>query len=180
MALTATQHTVDLTLSDVDRGVYDSLTLRLARHPSESAPYLVARALAFALEQRDGLAFSKGLSVTDEPAVWAHDPTGALTAWIEVGTPDAARLHKARKATDDVAVYCHKDPAPWLRALTGQRVHEASSLRLYALDRKLVEALADTLDRRAAWSVTRSEGVLYVATDTLEVEAPLESLPWPG
>jgi hypothetical protein len=30
-------------LSDVDRGVYESLDLRVARHPSESARYLLMR-----------------------------------------------------------------------------------------------------------------------------------------
>jgi uncharacterized protein YaeQ len=35
MALTSTIYRVDLALSDVDRGVYETLELRLALHPSE-------------------------------------------------------------------------------------------------------------------------------------------------
>ena len=41
MAQTSTVHTFDLTLSDVDRGVYQTLALKLARHPSETADHLV-------------------------------------------------------------------------------------------------------------------------------------------
>ena len=62
MALTATIHHFTIELSHADRGVYESLDLRVARHPSESAEFLCARVLAFCLEQREGLAFSKGLS----------------------------------------------------------------------------------------------------------------------
>jgi len=49
MALTATVHHVQVTLSDVDREVYEKLDLRLARHPSESVRYLLTRLLAYCL-----------------------------------------------------------------------------------------------------------------------------------
>src|SRR4051812_47354462 len=98
MALTATVHHFDVELSDVDRGVYESLSFKAARHPSETAEYLVTRVLAYCLEYTEGIAFSKGgLSEPDEPAVVVRDLTGALRAWIEVGSPDAARLHRASK-----------------------------------------------------------------------------------
>jgi hypothetical protein len=37
-------------LADADRAVYETLTLRVAQHPSESPEFLVARVLAFCLE----------------------------------------------------------------------------------------------------------------------------------
>ena len=45
MALTSTIYTFDLTLSDVDRGCYETLALRVAMHPSESPEYFVTRVL---------------------------------------------------------------------------------------------------------------------------------------
>jgi uncharacterized protein YaeQ len=69
--------------SHVDRGVYETLELRLARHPSESPEYLVTRLLAYCLEYTEGIAFSKGLSDPDEPAIVVRDLTGALRAWIK-------------------------------------------------------------------------------------------------
>jgi uncharacterized protein YaeQ len=94
MALTATVYNFDIQLSDVDRGVYESLSFKAAQHPSESDEYLVARVLAYCLEYREGIAFSKGLAEPDEPAVVVRDLTGALQVWVEIGTPDAERLHR--------------------------------------------------------------------------------------
>ena len=123
MALNATMHVFTVRLADSDRGVYETLTLRLARHPSESAEYLVTRLLAYCLEYTEGIAFSKGLSEPDEPAISVRDLTGALQAWIEVGAPEAARLHKAAKAAPSVTVYPHRDVDKLLARLAGERIH---------------------------------------------------------
>src|SRR6186997_3599023 len=98
MALGATIHNFDIELADSDRQVYESLALRVARHPSESEEYLVTRLLAYLLEFAEGIEFSRGVSDPDDPAIAIRDRTGAITTWIDVGTPDAARLHKASKA----------------------------------------------------------------------------------
>ena len=73
MALSATVYHLQIELSDVDRGVYESLDLRLARHPSETMRYLLTRVIGYCLCYEPGIAFSKGLSNTEEPAVWARD-----------------------------------------------------------------------------------------------------------
>lgn len=120
MALTSTIYNFEVDLADADRGVYESLALRVARHPSESEDLLLTRVLAHALEFEPGIEFSPGLCNPDEPALWIRDPTGALRAWIEVGTPDAARLHKAAKASPRVVVYNHKDVTQWLGSTRGR------------------------------------------------------------
>src|SRR6476469_2264618 len=98
MALTATMYHLQIGLSDVDRGVYETLDLRVAQHPSETMRYLLTRTLAYCLLYEPGIAFTRGLSTTDEPALWIKDLQGQLRTWIDVGTPSADRLHKARKA----------------------------------------------------------------------------------
>src|SRR5918997_177807 len=163
MALTATIHNFDIQLSDVDRGVYESLSLRVARHPSETEEYLLTRVLAYCLEYTEGIAFSKGLAEPDEPAIAVRDLTGALRAWIDVGAPDAARLHKASKAAPRVAVYTHRDPAGLVRQLAGERIHRAEALELYGVDRELVAALAARLDRRMRLDVSVTDRHLFVA-----------------
>lgn len=50
MAIGATIHTFEIQLADVDRGVYDELSLRVARHPSETDRFMVTRLLAYCLE----------------------------------------------------------------------------------------------------------------------------------
>src|SRR6476660_4192257 len=154
MALQATIYNFDIELADNDRGVYESLALRVARHPSESEEYLIARLLAYLLEFADGIGFSRGISDPDEPAIAVRDLTGAVDTWIDVGTPDAARLHKASKAATRVVVYTHKDPRQFLDRLAGERIHRADTLEQYAIDRALVTALVERLERRVAFSIS--------------------------
>src|SRR5450759_5449816 len=89
MTLTATIYNFDIERADTDRHVYESLALRVARHPSESEEYMVARLLAYLLEFTEGIEFSRGLSDPDEPTIAVRDPTGAIKTWIDIGTPDA-------------------------------------------------------------------------------------------
>lgn len=162
LALTATLHQFAIQLSHVDRGVYESLDLRVARHPSESEEYLCARVLAYALECREGLAFTRGLAEPDGPALEVRDLTGALQAWIDIGAPDAARLHRASKAAPRVAVYTHHDAPRYWATLAGERIHRAGALELYGLDRALVGALAERLGRRMAFDLSVTDGTLYL------------------
>ena len=162
MALTSTMYTFDVALSDVDRSVYESLTIKAACHPSETEEYFVTRVLAYCLEYQEGIAFSKGLSEPDEPALSVRDLTGALKSWIEVGAPDAARLHKASKASPRLAVYTHKEPRLFLRAYEGQRIHRAESVELYAVDRDLLAEVVQRLERRLRFALTVTEGQLFL------------------
>jgi uncharacterized protein YaeQ len=173
MALNATIYNFDVDLADTDRHVYETLPLRVARHPSESAEYLVARLIAYLLEYAEGIEFSRGVSDPDDPAIFIRDLTGALTTWIDIGTPDAARLHKASKAADRVAVYTHKDPAQYLRQLEGARIHRAAALELYAIDRALVAALAARLDRRLDLQVSVTDRELFVTLDAETFSGPV-------
>jgi uncharacterized protein YaeQ len=169
VALTATIYNFDIDLSDTDRGVYESLALRVARHPSESEEYLLVRVLAYALEFREGIEFSRGLSTPNEPTIAVRDLTGALQVWIEIGAPDATRLHKAAKASPRVAVYTHKDPAQLLSRLVGADIYRAEAIELWAVDRALLSELAARLKRRMAFnlSVTDRELYLSIGADTL-------------
>jgi uncharacterized protein YaeQ len=163
MALGATIHVFNVRLSHVDRGVYETLELRLARHPSESAEYLVTRLLAYCLEYREGIAFSKGLSDPDEPAIVVRDLTGALKGWIEVRLPEAARLHKGAKAAEYVAVYPTRDPTPWLARLAGERIHRAEHIAVQVIDQPLMATLAARLEKRMELELSVSEGTLYLS-----------------
>lgn len=169
MAIAATIYNLDIEVADSDRRVYESLSLRVARHPSESEEYLVTRVLAYAMELTEGIAFTRGVSDPDEPAILVRDLTGAITSWIEIGSPDAARLHKAAKAAPRVVVYTHKDVAQLLRNLAGERMHRAADLEIYAIDRALVRDLAARLDRRMAFSLSINDREIYlsIGNDTL-------------
>jgi uncharacterized protein YaeQ len=176
MALSATIYHFAIRLSDVDRGVYETLELKAARHPSESEEYLVARVLAYCLEYAEGIAFSRGLSSPDEPPIAVRDLTGALQAWIEIGSPDAARLHKAAKAAPRVAVYTHKDPENLLRALEGERIHRAEALELYSLGRELVAGLVRRLARRMELDLSVTDRHVYASVGGETLSGEVERL----
>ncbi|MFE3444901.1 YaeQ family protein [Nocardia sp. NPDC059180] len=163
MALSATLHTFTIQLADVDRGVYQDLELRVARHPSETAEFMLTRLLAYCLEYEDGITFSDGgVSSTDEPAVLVRDLTGRLTTWIDIGAPDADRIHRASKLADRVAIYTHRDPVKVLAALTGKRIHNAEAIPLYSFDRPTIDAAAAAIDRRNTATVSITERLLYL------------------
>jgi len=86
--------------------------------------------LAYCLEYTEGIELSRGLAEPDQPALLVRDLTGACLAWIEVGAPDAARLHKASKAAPRVVVYTHKDPLQLVRQLASERIHRAAALEI--------------------------------------------------
>ncbi|HET8698231.1 MAG TPA: YaeQ family protein, partial [Gammaproteobacteria bacterium] len=175
MALTATIYTFDVELAHADRGVYESLAVRAARHPSESEDYLVTRVLAYCLEHTEGIAFATGgLSEPDEPALAVRDLTGRITSWIEIGAPDAARVHRASKAAQRVAVYTHKDPDKLLAQWAGERIHRAADVELYALDRTLVASLAARLQRRMAFALSVTGGQLYVTLGETVLEGAVQ------
>jgi len=173
VALTATIYNFEIDLADADRGVYETLALRVAQHPSESEEYLVARLLAYCLEYAEGIAFSSGLSDPDEPTLAVRDLTGALHVWIEIGSPDAARLHKASKAAKRAVVYTHKDPAQLLKQLEGARVHRAEDVEIYSLDRTFIAALVAKLERRMSMSISVADQHVLVALDGGVIEGDI-------
>ena len=126
MAQTATIYTVTIDLSDLDRGVFETLELRVARHPSETAEYMLVRLMAYCLEYEEGIALTEGVSSGDEPALVVRDLTGRVTAWIEVGLPDAARLHRGSKLAGRAAVYTHRDVRQLLAQLAAILEREAA------------------------------------------------------
>ncbi len=177
MALSSTIHNFDIQLSDVDLNVYETVTMRAARHPSETEEYLVTRVLAYCLEYAEGITFSKGLAEPDEPAVVVRDLTGALRVWIEVGSPDADRLHKASKASPRTVVYTYKDPSALVRQLAGARIHRAESIEVRGVDRALVDALVARLDRRNRYDVAVTDGHLYVTVNGETLDGALDIQP---
>lgn len=170
MALTATIYNFDVQLADVDRGVYESLSFRVACQPSETEEYLLSRVLAYCMEYREGITFSKGIAEPDVPALAVRDLTGAMQVWIEVGAPDAARLHKASKASPRVAVYTHRDAARLVSLLAGERIHRASELEFYGIGRELIDGLVARLDRRNNWEMAVTDRHVYVGVNGGTIE----------
>jgi uncharacterized protein YaeQ len=173
VALGATLYHVELALSDTDRGVYESLDLRIARHPSETMRYLVARTIGLALHWDEGIAFSRGLSTTDEPAVWIREIDGRIRLWMDVGSPSAERLHKAAKTAAHVVVFTYDDASNLRRAVEGSRIHRAREIEVVSVSTRLLDDVAEATGRHAAWELLHTGGHLFVTTAGRTYEAPV-------
>lgn len=180
MALSSTIYSFDVNLSNVDRHVYETVSLRVARHPSETEEYLLTRVIAYCLEYTEGISFSKGLANPDEPALAVRDLTGALRVWIDIGAPDASRLHRASKMAPRVAVYTHRNAAQIVKQLSGERIHRAEALEIYAVDRDLLAALVARLDRRMTFALSVTEGHLYLDIGGESLSGSVERLALSG
>jgi uncharacterized protein YaeQ len=163
MALGATIYVFKIDLADSDRGVYQPLELRVARHPSETEDHLLTRVLAYCLEYTEGIAFSNGLFDSDQPTIAVRDLTGSLRVWIDVGAPEAARLHRAAKLAPRVAIYTNKDAVQLAARLGAERIHRVEEMELYAVDRDWLASLAARLTRRMQFTLTVAERHVYVS-----------------
>ena len=177
MAAGAVVYTFTGSLADVDRGVYDELNLRVARHPSETDAYMMTRVLAYCLEFEEGIAFSEGVSSTDEPAVIVRDRTGHLTAWIEVGAPDAERLHHGSKKADRTTIYTHRDPVKVLALWAGKKIHESDRIVLHSFDPGFIDAAVAVLERRNTITVSVTEGQLYLDLNGVTLSSAVHDHP---
>ena len=165
MALTATMYNLDTELSDVDRGTYVSLSVRLARQPSETLEFMVTRYLAYCLEYRQGIELTGGIAAGEDPAILVRDLTGRITAWIEVGLPDAQRLHRGSKLAGRAAVYTHRDVGQVLQELSGKNIYRAEEIPVYSFGRGFVESIASAVKRRTRVTLSVTERHLYMDID---------------
>jgi uncharacterized protein YaeQ len=176
MAQPATIYRASIQLSDIDRGLYDALQVTVAQHPSETEERLLARILAYALNFEPELIFTKGVGAGDEPDLWLKGPDGRVKLWIEVGLPDAERLVKASRHSEQVVlcafgtslVIWEKQQLPKLTGL--------SNLTIVTLEHAFLKRISERLQRSISWSLTVTEGLLYLEIDGETLESTVTSV----
>lgn len=174
MAIGATLYNFNIALSDLERNIYETLDLRVALHPSEAVDYMLTRVLAYCLEYCEGIAFSKGLADSNEPAVWAHDLTGQMQLWVDIGAPSAERLHRATKLAERVVVYSHKDIETVKQNLGRLPTLRVRQIPLRVFDAEFLAAFEDLLTRRVVCALTVMEGQLYLEVNGEALQMTLE------
>lgn len=170
MALPATIYKATINLSDLDRGVYETLTATVAQHPSETGERLVARLLAYALFYEEGLSFTKGLCAADEPEIWVKGGDGRVQLWVEVGLPDSERIIKACRHSEQVRLLaCGRALPSWVQQHL-PKLADLANLTIVAIDQPFISAVVQRLERSVAWSITITEGACYlnIGGETLE------------
>lgn len=170
MAKPSTIYRAGIQLSDIDRGLYESLQITVAQHPSEKEDRLLARILAYALYYEPELTFTKGVGAGDEPDLWLKGPDGRVKLWIEVGLPDAERLVKASRHSEQVVLCAFGSSLPIWEKQSLPKLAGISNLSVISLDHAFLARLAERLQRSISWSLTVTEGALYLAIngETLE------------
>ena len=163
MALKPTIYKFKVSLTDLDREVYENLNLTLACHPSETHERMMVRVMAFCLNAQERLEFCKGLSDTEEADLWAHDLDGSLALWIDVGEPTIERLKKVSRLAPDVRLYSFNTKAPTWWELANTEIAKLP-MSVYRFDWQGVSTLASYVERTMDFAVTVSEGSLFVST----------------
>ncbi len=175
MALKATIYKAQIQFSDIDRNVYTSHSVTIARHPSETDERLFVRLLAFALNappigDEDPLEFAKDLWEPDEPSLWQKSPTGRITHWIDVGQPDEKRLTRTAARVDRVSVYSYNANTPvWWKELE-PRLTRTRNISVWQIPSPQSQALAAMAQRTMQLQVTAQDGVLWVEDETRSIE----------
>lgn len=173
MALKATVHKADLSVSDLDRHYYQNHSLTLARHPSETNERMMVRLLAFALNAGERLEFGKGLSNEEEPALWQKSLSGEIELWIDVGQPDERRLRKACGLSKEVKVYCYGQRGALLWWQQNEPVlSRLSNLSVVGLRVPDIDRL---VERTMTLQCTVEGGYAWLSNDSTQCEATIES-----
>ena len=175
MALQATPYKVELNLTDIDRNVYENLRFTVAKHPSETEERLAVRLIAYALWYHEQLAFGRGLSDVDEPALWEKSLDDRVLHWIEVGQPDAERITWCSRRTERFSLVAYGNLRVWQNKVLDS-VRSLKNINVVGIDQEALENLARDLPRSISWSVMISDGLLYVTDERGQHEIPLEWL----
>jgi len=179
MALPSTIYRASVQLSDLDRQVYEQLQTTIAKHPSETHERLVARLLAYALCFEEELVFSKGVGSGDEPDLWSKGPDGRVRLWIEVGLPDPDRLAKSCRHVERAVLFaCGPTQSRWLLQHQ-QKLASSPNLTVIGIDYLFLGKLVENLQRVITWSLTVTEGALYLTVGNDTLETSLQQLSGP-
>ncbi len=180
MARTGTVHHLRIDLSDVDRGVYESLDLRVAQHPSESARRVLTKTLAYALLYADGIEFARaGLSDNDEAEIAIRDAdsasTGRVAVWIEIGSPASDRLKRATNGAVRVVVFCTNEVQAAQGIIERARaLPRGDRVTVMTVEASFVDALAERIAAAGGrFALVRSGGHLYATCDGVTLDGPL-------
>ncbi|MDH2434872.1 YaeQ family protein [Pokkaliibacter sp. MBI-7] len=177
MALKATVFKSELNVSDMDRHHYQSYSLTLARHPSETDERMMVRLLAFALQADEQLEFCKGLSNDEEPDLWQKQLTGDIETWIEVGLPDERRLRKASSRARRVVVYCYggRNAGLWWKGIE-DKLQRFDNVEVYNLPEEATQLLAEQTARTMDWQCMIQDGQVWMNSSASSIQVDLERL----
>lgn len=174
MALSATIYKFDIDLSNMDSHRYETLSLHLALHPSETIERMVMRLLAYCLNADEQLAFTKGLSTDSEPDIWQKSYSDEIELWLELGLPDAKRIKKAASISHQVKLYAYggQGVEQWWKQVE-KDCKKARNVAVYRFDQAPVDNFAAQLSRSMRLSVMIQDGLITLSWQDQMLEFPI-------
>jgi len=166
MALNATIHKVELSVSDMDRHYYETHKLTVARHPSETDERMMLRLVAFAMNAHEQLEMTRGLSSDEEPDIWRRSLSGELELSILLGMPSDKIVRQTCSKADQVVICTYGGRAAeiwWdkIRSAT-TRFDNLQVLNFTEAD---IAALAARVGRSMRMQVNVQDGELMISVD---------------
>lgn len=175
MAIKPTIYKLRIALSDLERNYYDSLSLTVALHPSETLTRMMARVMAFCLNATPDLVFTKGLSEQEEPDIWIKSYDDKIKLWIEIGEPVVDRVKKAVRSAESVKVYTFNSKTDVWWSQNGAKLSQ-SGAQINRFEPDSIVRLAELANRTMDCSVTITGQSAYVAVADGECEISWETL----
>ncbi|CAH9065863.1 putative protein YaeQ [Pseudoalteromonas holothuriae] len=177
MALKSTIIKTQLSLSDMDRHIYQTLSLTAAQHPSENEQRLMVRLLAYALQYQAQLEFTKGLCADDEPEIWVKNYSDEIELWVELGLPDEKRLKKACNRAKQVVLYTYgeNNQAIWWQK-NQNKLAGFDNLSVISLPYSATKKLAIMAARSMSLTVTVQDGEIWLSDEQHSVQCVPEIL----
>lgn len=175
MAIKPTIYKIRVSLSDLNRDYYDTLSLTLAQHPSETLERMMARVLAYCINAETNLSFTKGLSSVDEPDIWLRELDDSITLWIDVGEPSLDRVKKSSRSASTLKVYSFnsKSDVWWQQDRNKFITYNASYFQFQWSD---IQLLASLVERTMDCSITITGESAFIATNKGECEVTWKTL----
>lgn len=164
MALKATIHKADVSISDMDRGYYASHSLTLAQHPSETIERLMLRLVVFILHASERLSFTKDIAGEDEPALWQKNYSDEIELWIDLGEPDERRLRQSCGRADSVWVYTYNGRAGnvWWKGIES-KLSRLENLNVIGIAPDTLAQIAALNSRGMQLQATIQDGQLWLS-----------------
>ena len=172
MAIKATIYKATINLSDMDRNYYDTLSLTIAQHPSETDQRMMVRLIAYILNAHEDLQFGKGVSDEDEATIWQINYSEEIELWIELGQIDEKRIKKASNRAKQVKLYCYGSSVETWWKQIGNKLQQFESLSVEQFSTDTTEALTALINRTMEFQCSIQDGQLWLTPgdDTLLIE----------
>jgi len=175
MALKPTIFKMTINVSNLDDDIYESIPLTVAQHPSETTERMVARILAFVLNNQEFLSFTTGLSEADDPDMWAKNYSDEFLLWVDVGEPSFERIKKAARQAKETKVYTFntKSGVWWKQSAKDFATIKA---QVFQFEFEQIQQCAKFVERTMEMSITITDNILYIATEKGSCEVNLTTL----